>query len=84
MQRFKREPDTEGEPGEVCFYCAGEFSEGRFPCPTACQVSLCSLECMWRHRNMQCKRKAYPVPKFGERFSGSEAPLTTEVAKVGL
>ena len=81
---FKREPDTEDHEGTECFHCQGAFENGRYPCPASCRVALCSVECQWRHRNGPCKRRGYPVPKFGERFSGAKAPLTDAVAKVGL
>ena len=81
---FKREPDTEDHLGERCFHCQGDFPYGRYPCPANCKVALCSKECQWKHRGGPCKRASYPVPKFGERFSGANAPLTEAVAKVGL
>eukprot|EP00435_Cladocopium_sp_Y103_P021347 s4041_g5.t1 len=81
---FKREPDTEVTGGLTCFYCSKVLEEGVYPCPSECKAQLCSLECMWRHRGMNCRRRGYPVPKFGERFSGPNFPLSEAVGQVGL
>ena len=81
---FKREVDTEEHDGTTCFYCQKELSESKYPCPSECKAILCSLDCMWRHRGMSCKRRGYPVPKFGERFSGPRHPLSEAVGQVGL
>lgn len=81
---FKREVDTEEHDGAKCFYCERELEEAKYPCPSDCRAVLCSLDCMWRHRGMNCKRRGYPVPKFGERFSGPRHPLSEAVGQVGL
>lgn len=83
-QEFKQEPQRVAQDGSSCFQCGGEFEEdGRFPCPPDCGVALCSLECIWRHREGPCKRKDHPCPRFGERFAGS-ARLSKEVARAGI
>ena len=81
---FKREPDTEDHDGAACFYCQRSLDEVKYPCPSDCHAILCSLECMWRHRGMNCKRRGYPVAKFGERFSGPRYPLSEAVGQAGL
>ena len=81
---LKREPDTVDHDGTTCFYCEGAISRGAYPCPSECRATLCSLECMWRHRGMDCKRRGYPVAKFGERFSGPKHPLSEAVGQAGL
>eukprot|EP00435_Cladocopium_sp_Y103_P067422 s217_g30.t1 len=81
---FKREPDTEDYDGETCLYCSKVLEAAKYPCPADCKAQLCSLECMWRHRGMDCKRRVYPVAKFGERFSGPHYPLSEAVGQVGL
>ena len=53
------------------------------PLPAGCRVSLCSLECIQQHRDEACKRRDYSIPKFGERFSGPNAPLSHAVARLG-
>ena len=81
---FKEEPDLTSHDGERCFHCEKEFTEqGKFPCPTLCGASLCGLECQWAHKQGNCPRSCYMMPKFGERFSGPMAPLSHEVARVG-
>ena len=87
---FMGEPCTVDHGGKECWWCEGPFrSEQRYPCPAACGVALCSLECLWRHRDKArmshrgCVRKHWGVPKFGERFSGPHAPLTHAVAQMG-
>ena len=82
--QFKREADVVEHAGEECYQCGREFGRwGRFPCPADCGCALCSLECIHRHREDSCVRRAYPCPKFGERFAGPNAPLSHAVAKVG-
>lgn len=81
---FKREPDTEDHDGLACFYCSRVLENAKYPCPSECGAQLCSLQCMWRHRGMDCKRRGYPVAKFGERFSGPYYPLSEAVGQVGL
>eukprot|EP00435_Cladocopium_sp_Y103_P075651 s9_g61.t1 len=66
---FKRAPDTVEHAGEECYYCQRVLTGPKYPCPAECNAVMCSLECMWRHRGMSCKRRSYPVPKFGERTS---------------
>ena len=89
-EEFMREPLTVEHEGGECWWCGGSFrQEQRYPCPAACGVALCSLECMWSHRNKEqhehksCVRKHWRVPRFGERFSGPHAPLTHAVAQMG-
>ena len=80
---FKGEPQRTTHDGHRCYQCDGDFQgDGRFPCPANCGVALCSLECIWSHRNGPCRRMDHPCPRFGERFAG-QAQLTKEVARVG-
>jgi hypothetical protein len=59
---FKQAPDTEEHDGATCFYCQGALSENRYPCPSECKATLCSLDCVWdHHRGMDCKRRGYPA-----------------------
>eukprot|EP00435_Cladocopium_sp_Y103_P023053 s2813_g5.t1 len=81
---FKREPDTVDHDGIECWYCQKVLGDVKYPCPAQCNAQLCSLDCMWKHRGMHCKRRGYPVPKFGERFSGPKYPLSEAVGQVGL
>ena len=82
--RFKKDPDTVDYTGDVCLECDGQFGDwGRFPCPSSCGGVFCSLQCIHAHRSGSCVRKSYPCPKFGERFSGPNAPLSHAVAKRG-
>ena len=83
-REFKPPPDLEVHDGRTCWQCGGPLSEDyRYPCPAGCGVAVCCWECSQEHRATNCKRKLYPVPKFGERFSGPNAPLSRAVAKVG-
>ena len=83
-KEFKREPQQTEHDGQACYHCNGDFGdEGRYPCPANCGVALCSLECIWEHRDQTCKRKTYRCPRFGERFAGT-ARLTKAVAKAGI
>eukprot|EP00435_Cladocopium_sp_Y103_P027041 s1014_g6.t1 len=55
-----------------------------FPCPRACGEVGCSIRCSQSHFEMgECGRKSFAVPRFGERFSGKNYPLTTAVALAG-
>ena len=81
------EPETVFHEGDECY---GPFRrEQRYPCPGLCGAALCSLECIWAHRDKDsqeprsCVRKRWEVPKFGERFAGPHAPLTHAVAQMG-
>ena len=80
---FKRLPDQVMHGGGNCYECGVDPLPDQFPCPAVCGVALCSLECIAAHRAGSCVRKKYPVPKFGERFAGKNAPLTHAVARVG-
>ena len=40
---FKRPPDVEDHDNETCFYCQGALNNNRYPCPSSCRVTLCSL-----------------------------------------
>eukprot|EP00438_Fugacium_kawagutii_P005826 Skav231210 [mRNA] locus=scaffold2958:85828:91822:- [translate_table: standard] len=81
---FKGEPDTVHWEGNVCYRCDRRFEGAEhYPCPAGCGVALCSLDCITHHRDNECRRKEYVIPKFGERFSGPRAPLSHAVAKVG-
>eukprot|EP00435_Cladocopium_sp_Y103_P007817 s1173_g2.t1 len=81
---FKHEPDMTRHDGKTCYVCEKELVEPRsYPCPSGCGVGLCSLKCIQDHRDGECRRRAYVVPKFGERFSGPNAPLSHAVARTG-
>ena len=83
-REFKPPPDLEVHDGRTCWQCGGPLSEDyRYRCPAGCGVAVCCWECSQEHRATNCRRKLYPVPKFGERFSGPNAPLSRAVAKVG-
>eukprot|EP00435_Cladocopium_sp_Y103_P071663 s228_g38.t1 len=83
-EEFKHEPDMTQHDGRHCFQCGRELEAPRsYPCPSGCGVGLCSLRCIEEHRDGDCRRKTYVVPKFGERFSGPNAPLSHAVARVG-
>lgn len=82
--RFKQEPDTTRHDGNYCQVCGRALkSHHCYPCPAGCRVSLCSLDCIQEHRDEACKRRDYSIPKFGERFSGPNAPLSHAVARLG-
>ena len=71
--QFKIEPVL--HDGRHCAQCGERLETDRtYPCPTWCGVGLCSLHCIFAHRDGACKRHRYMVPKFGERFSGPNAP----------
>ena len=81
---------TESHDGSQCWVCGHDLSdEYKFPCSAGCQVALCGIECLLRHRRGEClpaqacKRKDWPLPRFGERFAGKNARLTEAVALVG-
>ena len=81
---FKYEPDTSRHDGNYCRECGRRLETGRsYPCPAGCKVALCSLSCISEHREASCRRKNYVMPKFGERFSGPNAPLSHAVARGG-
>ena len=81
---FKVPPDFTIHDGRNCYQCGEQLEEGRiYPCPAGCGVGVCSLKCLGDHREGDCKRRSYVIPKFGERFSGPNAPLTRAVAKGG-
>lgn len=81
---FKRPPDTIVHDSGKCLECGRELERPRvYPCPTGCGAELCSLGCIEAHRDGDCKRWRYVMPKFGERFSGPNAPLSHAVAREG-
>ena len=83
-REFKPPPDTEHHDGALCKQCGSTLTgDNQLPCPAGCGVAVCSWECANDHRSTVCKRKLYPVPKFGERFSGKNAPLSRAVARSG-
>ena len=87
---FMPEPCSVEHDGSECWWCDRAFPhEQRYPCPSKCGAALCSLECIAAHRDPKkkkfrtCLRADWNVPRFGERFSGPNAPLSHAVAKVG-
>ena len=81
---FKYEPDTSRHDGNYCRERGRRLETGRsYPCPARCKVALRSLSCISEHREASCRRKNYVMPKFGERFSGPNAPLSQAVARGG-
>ena len=83
-REFKPPPDTEHHDRALCKQCGSALTgDNQLPCPAGCGVAVCSWECANDHRSTVCKRKLYPVPKFGERFSGKNAPLGRAVARSG-
>ena len=87
---FRRAPETVPHDGLCCFECDQEIRAGySYPCPSGCGVALCSLRCTWSHRDADhpahrdCPRRLWKLPRFGERFAGSRAPLTHAVALQG-
>ena len=83
-KEFKPPPDCVQRDGAACEQCGTALAvENRYPCPAGCGAAVCCWECSNEHRGTNCKRRDYPVPKFGERFSGKNAPLSRAVAKVG-
>ena len=62
----------------------GKDGRVRYPCPRGCGEEGCSVVCAQCHYEKgPCDRNEYSVPKFGERFSGSNYPLTKVVALAG-
>ena len=56
----------------------------RFPCSRACGEVGCSIRCAQSHFEMgDCSRRSFAVPRFGERFSVPNYPLTRAVALAG-
>jgi len=83
-RQFKRPPDTIRPHGRRCEQCERDLEDSRiYPCPAGCCAILCCLKCIDQHRGGDCRRKLYAVPKFGERFSGPNAPLSHAVARTG-
>ena len=87
---FRREPDTEERDGSYCWICDRSLAEGdKFFCPARCQVALCSLMCVIRHRKGECHvsraccRASWALPRFGERFAGKNARLSEAICLVG-
>ena len=88
--QFMDEPWTENHEGRECWVCQGPMDPGfEFGCPALCQVALCSLGCLMKHREGRCstrrvcKRRHFELPRFGERFAGKQARLTEAVAMAG-
>eukprot|EP00435_Cladocopium_sp_Y103_P026303 s2664_g6.t1 len=83
-KEFKHDPDMTSHDGKHCFVCERDLEAPRsYPCPAGCGVAMCSLSCIQKHREGDCRRRDYIVPKFGERFSGPNAPLSHAVARIG-
>ena len=77
------------DPPERCGWCerdlAGIVKAHRYPCSKKCGYQFCSLACTGLHReDASCPRKSFYSPKFGERFSGPNYPLTKAVALAGI
>lgn len=88
---FKPMPDVHGPPVSDttrCNACHHDLRSGNgrvtYPCPVRCGASLCSVKCVISHRPSGCARDMFPVPLFGERFSGPNFPLTKAVALAGV
>ena len=75
------------EIGLTCGECATAWSEReelrKYPCPRACGKAFCTLKCLRKHEE-SCNRKVFYAPRFGERFCGSNCPLTKAVALAGI
>eukprot|EP00438_Fugacium_kawagutii_P014120 Skav213966 [mRNA] locus=scaffold2200:139314:141944:+ [translate_table: standard] len=76
-------------PGQ-CYECRRDVDpEEQYPCPTDCGGIFCSLECVLAHRDVDrtsvrdCPRRTWRPPRFGERFSGPNYPLSRAVARKG-
>ena len=83
---FRDPPCTKRCDKSRCYMCERAVSEqDRFPCPALCGVICCSLACVMAHREAEdsCPRRTWEIPKFGERFAGSRAPLSHAVAMKG-
>ena len=51
--------------------------------PDGVRCLLVQLGNIEDHRETNCRRRIYTMPKFGERFSGPNAPLSHAVARIG-
>ena len=75
------------EQGLTCGECATPWAEReeerRYPCPRACGMAFCRLSCLKLHEK-KCERNGFYAPRFGERFSGGNCPLTKAVALAGI
>ena len=75
------------EQGLTCGECPTPWSQReeqrRYPCPRACGKAFCKLGCLMGHED-SCPRKSFYAPRFGERFSGCNCPLTKAVALAGI
>eukprot|EP00438_Fugacium_kawagutii_P025118 Skav230791 [mRNA] locus=scaffold312:65520:71347:+ [translate_table: standard] len=89
--QFRPEPWTlrDCDPRQ-CLECGGDIrDDDRYPCPAECGGQFCSLECVWAHRDIdhaeegECPRRAWRPPRFGERFSGPNAPLSRAIGRQG-
>ncbi|CAE7375548.1 unnamed protein product [Symbiodinium sp. CCMP2592] len=55
----------------------------KYPCPRQCGLKLCSLRCSRGH-GQGCCRKWWHAPRFGERFSGKDFPLSKAAGLKGI
>ena len=79
-------PSTEAS--NHCVMCHRDLYEDPnraiYPCARSCGGRGCSVRCAQSHYEMgDCPWKDFSVPKFGERFSGPNCPLTKAVALEG-
>ena len=63
---------------------AEDIAKGReYDCPKRCGSRFCSIHCYTWHRE-QCSRSQLAIPKFSERWSGPNAPLTRMMLRQGF
>lgn len=77
------------ERSDSCGHCRRAlFSYGRdertYACPLECGERFCSAVCVCRHTQGGCIRGDFYCPRFGERFSGPNYPLTKACALAGI
>ena len=77
------------EPQPCCGHCRKSFtSRGEgvklYMCPRKCGERFCSARCVADHSDEGCLRAGYFAPRFGERFSGPNYPLTKACGLAGI
>ena len=76
------------EQQEDCGNCCTKFEglargQRKYPCPRRCGERFCSAQCVASHET-SCARKDFYSPRFGERFSGPNYPLTKACGLAGI
>ena len=73
---------TQWKEEYVCGYCGSMPKMKSFLCPRRCGALCCNLDCLYKHSEVICYLRAWPIPRFLEVCPNTEACFTEALAQV--